>query len=215
MTSGIKSKGVDLDSIFSPYQSGTTQQRATGIKVNGQDLNARYANIVYGSAVAATGIDSEGADLNTLFCTGASYALPINGQTFDASGVTSGSGAVSATASFQINASTWTVTSQGTNSPLQTLASGPTPAGATTIQIVDTWLNATGDTDNGVTTNTCPTYTAIPSSSTVGCSVAETSGHSGTTTGQTTHSLLITMKSSSGQVISTTTIYTVCVTSKG
>lgn len=90
MSTGIASKGVDLASIFSPYQSGTTQARATGIYDNGADLNTLFAALQYGSAVPATGIYSESADLNTIFCTGANYALPINGETFNAVGTSSG-----------------------------------------------------------------------------------------------------------------------------
>lgn len=82
MTSGIQSKGVDLDSIFAPWQSDTSQARATGILVAGADLNGRYAPLVYGTAAAATGIDSESADLNTLFAAinTAKYALGFSGS---------------------------------------------------------------------------------------------------------------------------------------
>lgn len=116
MTSGIASKGVDLDSIFSPYVGGTTQQRATGIDVNGQDLNARYANIIYGTAPPATGIKSEGADLSTLFCTGANYSLPIDGQTYSGSGHVA-SGLCTAGVTLQINNAQYRFQGFGTGSP--------------------------------------------------------------------------------------------------
>lgn len=41
MTTGITSNGVDLDSIFAAYQSGT-HPAATGILVNGADIATRY-----------------------------------------------------------------------------------------------------------------------------------------------------------------------------
>lgn len=66
MSSGVQSKGVDLDSIFAAYSSGT-QARVTGCAINGTDLNSRYAPASSARTAAATGIQSEGADLNTLF----------------------------------------------------------------------------------------------------------------------------------------------------
>ena len=69
MTSGIQSNGVDLDSIFSLYSSGT-HPAATGIAINGTDINTRYQPLSSGSPVAATGIEVNGADLNTIFGSG-------------------------------------------------------------------------------------------------------------------------------------------------
>lgn len=84
MTSGVQSKDADLDSIFDPYVAGTTKARANGGAVAGSDTSNRYANIIYGSAAAATGIQSEGADLNTLYAAkGTSrYATPDNGAAY-------------------------------------------------------------------------------------------------------------------------------------
>lgn len=67
MTTGIQSRGSDLDSIFDAHRSGQPIARSTGSAVNGTDLNVRFAPLSAGSAAAATGINSEGADLNTLF----------------------------------------------------------------------------------------------------------------------------------------------------
>lgn len=183
MTSGIKSKGVDLDSIFSPYLAGTTKARATGIMKNGTDLNNLYANIIYGSAVAATGIKSEGADLNTLFCTGANYALPINGQTYTSTVQVTGSPA-SATIGFAIvSGASWSVNasnSRGVPGP-QVLASGSIPTGATTVKF--TWGTYTvgashgdagGSTTNGaasatsISSNPIATYTTLANASNSG-----------------------------------------------
>jgi len=90
MTSGIQSKGTDLDSIFATYVSGT-HPAATGIEVNGADIATRYQPLP-GTAAAATGIETNGADLNTLFSTTAGpQTLPINGESYNAGAVSSGS----------------------------------------------------------------------------------------------------------------------------
>lgn len=91
MTSGIQSKGVDLDSIFDPYVTGTSPG-LTGVQTAGVDIHTRYAPLVYGTQAAATGIACKvgGAgsfvDLNTLFAAKgtAKYSLPINGKTYTA-----------------------------------------------------------------------------------------------------------------------------------
>lgn len=87
MTSGIASKGVDLDSIFDPWLSGTSKARATGTSIAGSDLNNRFAPLIYGSSAAATGIYSESADLNTLFAAKgtAQYTTPDNGAAYSSS----------------------------------------------------------------------------------------------------------------------------------
>ena len=82
--SGYYSKGVPLSSIFAPYVAGTTKARASGILDANNDLSNIYANIIYGTAAAATGIKSESADINTLYAKlgTTNYPLPINGQGF-------------------------------------------------------------------------------------------------------------------------------------
>lgn len=77
MTSGIQSKGVDLDSIFAAYVSGT-HPAATGIKVNGVDIASRYQPLP-GTSAAATGILTGGTDLNMLFSTTAIQSMPFGG----------------------------------------------------------------------------------------------------------------------------------------
>jgi hypothetical protein len=219
VTTGIQSKGVDLDNIFDPYVTGTSPG-LTGVQTAGIDVHTRYAPLVYGTAAAATGILCKvgGAgsfvDLNTLFAAKgtANYALPINGQTYTSTGSVIGGGAVLAKLDFEIGNSGWTLISSGTNATTKTLASGAVPGGAVSVQISDTWLNASGDTDAGTTFNTCTTYTAIPSTGTVGCAITES--HSATS-GQTTHRIVIMMKNSVGAVISTTTTTFLCITSRG
>lgn len=86
MSDAIKSKGVSLAAIFAPYEAGTIKARASGIDDAGTDTSNLYANIIYGSAAAATGIQSESADLNTLYAKigTASYPLPFDGTTITA-----------------------------------------------------------------------------------------------------------------------------------
>lgn len=89
MTTGIQSKGVDLDSIFDPYVTGTSPA-ANGIQVNGTDIHTRYAPLLYGTAAAATGILCEpggsgsAVDLNTLYAAHgtAKYSTPDNGTPY-------------------------------------------------------------------------------------------------------------------------------------
>lgn len=84
MSDAIKSKGVSLASIFDPYVAGTTKARASGINDAGVDLSSIYANIIYGSAAAITGIGSQSADINTLYAAKgtASYSTPDNGDVY-------------------------------------------------------------------------------------------------------------------------------------
>lgn len=214
MSNAINSKSVPLSSIFDLYQAGTTKARASGIDDAGTDTSDLYANIIYGSATAATGISSENADLNTLYAAKgtASYALPINGQTFIAAGNAASGHAVRADVSFQINTSGWTVVLSGTGSSPVTKASGPMPSGASTIQITATWAHGSGDTDAGTVNNTCASYTAIPATGTVGCDVAESNEGS---FAKTTYTIVISMKSAGGNVISTTTCTFSATTSTG
>ncbi len=74
MAVGIQSKGVDLDSIFAAYTTGRTQASVTSIRYGSSlvDLNQRYENIIYGTGPTATGIETNGTDLNAIFCTIAS-----------------------------------------------------------------------------------------------------------------------------------------------
>jgi hypothetical protein len=67
MPSGIQVDGVDLDSIFTPFVTGHTPASATGIQVNGDDLNTRYDAVSYGSSPPNTGIQTNGTDLAAIF----------------------------------------------------------------------------------------------------------------------------------------------------
>lgn len=212
MTSGIQSKGIDLDSIFDPWQSGTTKARATGILQAGSDLNQRYAPLVYGSSATATGIKSKGADLNTLFAAfgTASYALPINGQVFTGfdrspSGATN---PASETVTFGLNADgTYSVTQSGFYTGGSVLATGTwltTGGSASDYQVLFTMTPVTqsgaGSFSNGATT-------WVSVSTGRGASVTTTAPQTQGSNTQWQYSLRIQIRrASNGQVVSDTTI---------
>lgn len=162
MTSGIASKGVDLDSIFDLYQAGTTKARPAGLNVAGSDTSNRYANIIYGSAAAATGIQSENADINTLYAAKgtANYALPINGNSYvHAYSVVSGTG--HSTIGFSTTSSGWQVYGSHSGGAQTALASGTMPASASKVQF--TWGSYTVDNQDagGATSNSAATAQPI------------------------------------------------------
>lgn len=146
MTSGIASKGVDLDSIFDPYQSGTTKARAAGIGVAGSDISNRYAALTYGSAAAATGIKSESADLNTLYAKKgtANYKLAWDGSSFrgDGTGPNAGSAFGKVVIQFQ-SPSQYTITTSGTGNTTVTHTYS-VPAGVTEFYIAATKQSSMG-----------------------------------------------------------------------
>lgn len=167
MSDAIKSKGVSLAAIFDPYVAGTTKARASGRFDAGNDLSNLYANILYGSAAAATGIESEGADLNTLYAAKgtASYALPINGNTYShAYSVTSGTG--NSTIGFKVTGgTTYAVYGADSGHSAANLVSGAIPGGASTVQFV--WGGYTvgaADLDGGgATSNSAATAQPVSS----------------------------------------------------
>lgn len=168
MTSGIASKGVDLDNIFDPWLSGTSKARATGISVAGSDLNNRFAPLIYGSSAAATGIQSQGDDLNTLFAAKgtAKYSLPINGQTYGASENTGASGGASATLTVTLHADgTYDVIAfQSKHVPTNTTRASGTwntfGAPSSGFQVLYT-LTTVSEEGNAGSTNGAPTYTTL------------------------------------------------------
>ena len=86
MTSKYDVNGVDLDSIFAPYTTGT-QPAATKYTVNGVDLNQRYAPLSQGSAAQVTGYDVAGVgDLNTLFAAANTTTVTVGTQPGNVSG---------------------------------------------------------------------------------------------------------------------------------
>lgn len=211
MTSGIASKGVDLDSIFDPYVAGTTKARAAGIAAGGTDTSDLYANIIYGSAAAATGIQSEGDDLNTLYAKKgtASYALPIDGNTYTGANHLIAPNTGSAFISFTSTSSTWTIKGS-LNFGTTTLASGAVPTGATKVKY--TWGTYTvpfGSDGGGTVSNGAVSPTALSGSPTAQYTTAT---HGATGTFQRNYPFTIEFFNSSGQNISTTNITLVAVT---
>ena len=205
----------NLDLVFDPYVEGTKPPSTGLLDDSGSDIVNRYAPIVYGSQAAATGLLTEqsgNADINTLFAAygTAVYSLSINNQTYIASGTAGAGQHVSAICQFNISTSGWSVTTVSSGSGTITQASGSTPSGAVSIEITPTWLDSIGDTDPGTVSNTCATYTTIPSSGAVGCAIRE----AGSTSGQTSYKLVILMKNSIGNIISNTTTYFTCITSQ-
>ncbi|HJR11532.1 MAG TPA: hypothetical protein VJ823_08980 [Rhodanobacteraceae bacterium] len=165
MTSGIQSKDVDLDSIFDPYLAGTTKARTAGINVAGSDTSNRYANIIYGSAAAATGIASESADLNTLYAAKgtANYPLPINGANF----IAHSSGVVSPSMDSNINVQiksdgTYSVTVAGNASGNTPSTSGtwlPSGASVSNYQVEFVWTQSSQyPTGPATVTNSASAY---------------------------------------------------------
>ena len=150
MASGYAVASTDLDSIFGP--KGANTAAATGIKVAGVDLNARYLRLADGIALTyATGIKVNGADLNTFFGAPAT-ALPINGQTFNAS-ATSGTGASSASYIFSASTSGWSVTgSSSGGGSVSPGASGAIPSGATQVQYTTSVASSAGTFSSSNTT---------------------------------------------------------------
>jgi len=170
VTSGIASKGVDLDSIFEPWQSGTSKARSTGIAVSGSDLNNRFAPLTYGSSAAATGIQSQGADLNTLFAAKgtANYPLPIGGANFIAhsSGVVSPS--MDSNINVQIDANgSYSVTVAGNaagNTPSTSGTWLPSGASASNYQVQFVWSQSSQYPSGPATvTNGASSYAACTS----------------------------------------------------
>jgi hypothetical protein len=228
MTVGLLTKqagNADLDQVFDPYVSGNSPA-ATGLNVGGTntDINTRYAPISFGSAAAATGFNIEGTstDINTLFAAygTAVYNTPlsINGQSYSAAVTIPHASSGSAAIEFLVSSSGWVLSNQnndagGTSTPAAgaNYATGANPAGATSVEVVDTWLNSSGDTGSGAATNGMATYTAI-----TGTPVNYTLVVTGPGTDsdkQSTHQIVIYYKNAAGVIISTTSIQILCVQS--
>jgi hypothetical protein len=204
VSDAIKSKGASLASIFDPYVTGTAKARAAGIDDAGNDTSNLYANIVYGSAAAATGIESESADLNTLYAAfgTAHYSspLPINGSTYKSTS-SSATANTSCSTTFSTTPSTWAVNgSSSGGGTVPSVVSGAVPSGAVSVMFTMTANTVLGA---GSTTNLAPTRTTL--SGTLGATVAATSVP---TSGENErdYTLVINYYNAAGASISTTTI---------
>lgn len=101
ITTGILSNGTDIGSIFAAYSSGT--KPTTGILVNGTDLGQLLQPLNGGTPVAATGIDVNGADLNTIFGLSAVIPSPAYGNVAATVGEPSGTWTASNVITIQSN----------------------------------------------------------------------------------------------------------------
>lgn len=202
MTSGVQSKGGDIDSIFDPYVVGTSPG-ITGIQSAGADIHTRYAPLIYGSAAAATGIAcmvggaGSFVDLNTLFAAHgtANYDTPENGDTFNSDAVSSTpSGTVAQLQLVFTDAAHYVVQDRGT-----TINSFTVPAGMTKISCVFTHESG----------NAAPTAVGTPSLTNMAAGTYATlnsGSNSGTPNTKTFgYSLYVQMANSSGTVVYTGT----------
>lgn len=122
MASGIKSNGTDLDNIFAPYQTGQSKAASTGIESKGTDLKDRYSKFSYGNAVGATGIESAGNDLNTIFCGSINlklYNLSTNSSTLSSANILS--------VNEETSGSSWTTYVSGNGSYAEMYSQGNAP----------------------------------------------------------------------------------------
>lgn len=155
MATGITVNGVDLDAIFDPYVKGTSPA-ATGYTLAGVDINTRYAPLVYGTAAAATLYGVAGADFNTLWAAygTARYSLPFNGVTFnaDSSGNISSNMLASITTSINADGSYSVVSfASGTQSAPATGTWLPSGQAASDYQVQFTVTTVTTDSSGDAT----------------------------------------------------------------
>jgi hypothetical protein len=208
-------KNVPLDQIFDPYISGT-KAAITGytVKVAGvnTDLKDLFAPRYLGSSAAVTNYRVNGADLNTIFAAKgtASYALPIDGNSFGANRTTRGTASL-----------TWTMKSDGTYSVVRDVGGG------LVVLASGTWLPSGG----AVSGYKCTFSYSVNSAGTIGSGSnsvtndAPTSASLSTTrnfvnsstsilvTDRADQAVTVTMKlyTTGGTLLSTTTVTLSCV----
>ncbi|MGN6655721.1 MAG: hypothetical protein ACTHJ9_10320 [Rhodanobacter sp.] len=209
MTSGVKSNNVDLDDLFDPDIVGDGPASA-GVKSGGVPL--KYAAIKYGTKRANVGILNAGSDVSNLWAAKgtASYALPINGQTFARKGqaLTGQEGTITGTVQFTARADgTYAVTTSASPGSPSTPASGTwqTQGGAASDYQVQFTLSAGSTSGTGSTANTAPAYTSLATAQSASVTCTCPANDSGTYTW--TYGLRIRIRRvSTGAVISDTTI---------
>lgn len=142
MTTGFRNAGgVDLDSIFAPYSSGT-KAGLTGFRTGvGQDMRDRFQPYTSGQKAGLTGFrNSSGTDLRDLFqwVNAGSGALPIDGNAYTGSiNIVSGQTGYARVGFRIVSGNTWQVYSQPNGGTVSVLDSGTIPAGASTVKF--TW----------------------------------------------------------------------------
>lgn len=209
MSTAIKSKGVSLSAIFDPYVSGTTKARASGLDDAGNDLSNLYANIIYGTAAAATGIASESADLNTLYAKigTTNYPLPIDGDDFIAHSNGTVNPSMDANIAIQVKSDgTYSVKLIG-NSVITPGASGtwlPSGDAVSDYQVEYVWTQSSQrPTGPATVTNGASTYSACTTTRTLTFD-AQVGQHTGLDQGSIGTVTLNLKKVSTGRVTATT-----------
>lgn len=204
-TTGIESNGVDIGLIFGA--KGASTAGATGIKVNGTDLNALLLAHADGNDIGYnTGIMVNGTDMRNIFAS-PQTSLPINGKRYSCTGLyaAASSGSVnfffglSSTTAWQVQVS-YAGASSGTPAA-GILDSGAVPSGATTVQYTMTWQNASGDTGSYTATNGASSATALAANVNASLNMPA----NGTVNHQTTYTFTVVFRNSGGTAISTTT----------
>lgn len=162
--------GVDFDSLFDPYVQGTKPANCGLRDIAGVDLVERYAPISFGSKGPDVGFRlADGTDVSNLWAAfgTATYTLPFNGQSYDASAqaLSGQTGPIGSSVSLAINNNgTWTI-SGGPNFSGTPVSGTWLPAGASVsdyeVQFV---VSGTGGS------NDAPSY--VSCSATRACSVS-------------------------------------------
>lgn len=199
VTTGYYYNGTDIGTIFGA--KGASTAAATGMKVNGTDLNALLLAHADGIDIGFnTGITVAGNDLRNIFAS-PQTALPINGQTFSAA---SQSGTVSTASSYTFTANTsgWAISGSSSSGGAVTPGtSGAIPSGATQVQYTTSVASSAGT--NSTTNTTSAGRQPLTSTQTV------TVGATGTPSTVDSHiwlNVTITFYNASNAAISTTNI---------
>jgi hypothetical protein len=195
------SAGADTDDLFDPDVEDNGYVATFMRDSNGNGLH--YASASYGTPGAAIGYrDANGNDVGPQWAAKgtASYALPINGNTYTAAYSTAGS-VSTAGLYFHSSTSGWSISGATTS------ASGAIPAGATQVKYSWSWISGNNPPNNG-DTNQAASWAAITSSDVY----LYLSNFQGPGQSQQTgrYSVNIQYANAAGAVISNTTIYFVC-----
>lgn len=205
--SSNKTAGVNFDDQFDPDVVGDGPM-ATSYKNAGTAL--KYAAIKYGSKGPDCDYKQASVDLSNIWAAKgtASYALPINGNSYNSQYIIPPAETGSSFITFSItgSAGAWTYNVKGltTSGGAHTFASGPCPANAASVMF--TWGSYTIDTGDsgGSTSNGAPTKTAI--SNNIGATYTTDTFNSSSGTRGRIYTFTITLYDASGNTISTTTI---------
>lgn len=209
MTSGFRFQGVDFDELFDADVMGDGPAAGGFRRQEGSPL--RYAHLRYGQKRADVGYRIDGQDLSNLWAAKgtATYALPINGQSYSAHNQSrsNATGSAAATVTFVLeSAGTYRVlatTTGGGNNTGDTLASGSwLPSGASAGEY-DVQFEAANIGAASIS-NGAPSYASCVSSRTVAVSVSVPAASVDSKNAVVT--LVIRLRRSNGAV-STTQIY--------